>query len=369
MAKTIEELRKELDKKKQNDNSRHGQLTLPPPDGTLIGGGMGIAVISVLQDVVRDTIMKEKTMRTALMLASTVVNMSWPELDPEKFELDNYSLADFADIVDLTVGCKIFKASYTDKKGVYYVSADWNPSHSEEDHVTGAIGVDRKYATIAEDKSVTYWGYDHLGRPRKISYNEFFGMPEILFKDEKSDDYGLRQFSSMMKEKYERLRTDTYLEIRQSEQTQGTIKLLNILEKYNLEAEMCEVYVEGCIRYAASPVFVEGSFAVLYNNDTCYPVVYCDEHSDITITIFIAKSIQEVLDFWNFAARIIRRVTERGNCYPLSVNAFEIYDGNNGYTLKFRDDRTALTEHELMLSQIIHAAQKNDEHEDEDWKI
>lgn len=364
MAKTVEELKEKLEKNKRNgDQPTCGGQSFPPIDEKLIGGDMGLAAVSILHDMIHDAVIKENTLHAALMIASNAVKTSWPGLDPEKFELNSYSLADFAD-ADMETECKIFEAAYAAKNGLYYISAYWKAFNNEENHAAGAIGIERKCTTFTEDKTPIYWRYDQFGKPQKISQDEFFEMPEVLFIDKKSDNYGIRQFAATMEEKYERLTSKDYLREKENTQTQGVINLLNILADHNLEADICEVYAEGRTRYAVTPLFAEGYFAVTYINDGCYPVVYYNEYRDITTTVFISKSIQEIIDFWSFAAKIMRCVTAGGSCYPLSANVIEVFDEDDGCTHKFKDERKTLTDHEAMLSQIIHAAQEYEEDEE-----
>ncbi len=86
------------------------------------------------------------------------------------------------------------------------------------------------------------------------------------------------------------------------------------------------------------------------------PVVYYNEYRDITTTVFIAKVFRRSLIF-ELAKSCV--VTAGGSCYPLSANVIEVFDEDG--THKFKDERKTLTDHEAMLSQIIHAAQEYEE--------
>lgn len=363
MAKKITDLKKELEKKNKqakNDSAMH--MTLDP-NGPLLGGESGEFAMESAEDTLGFVEMHLSILKTALLIAYNVVKKTWPKLNPGKFTVNKLSIIDFIDM-DLGNPAPVFYAGYIAEDGSEYViCGHWQPYEEEQNpNSAGGVCFLRKAKTI-ENGETHYWDYGNQLKRREISREEYQGCPDVLIADEESDDYGLREFATMMRDTYtettgEPLTAETYENEKNTKQTQGTIRLLNKLADYNIETEICDVYVDGQMQYGVKSIFPEAQFVTTYLSDNCYPISYFVEEDDTIVPAFTAGSDKEVAAFWNFAAKVQRCMTVESYCYPLSSEVIEVYnDKTETYEQKYNRKKKELTDEEIFTAQLIHAMQ------------
>lgn len=366
MAKTIDQIKKEVEKKKAHAQVRHTPTPMPTcsldmdiAEDTVLGGAFAITTLEMTDEVINEHIVKQKTFLIALNTCTHLVSHTWSDANPTDFDLDPITIADFMES-DLNYQTKILSANLRCKNKVYTIEAEWFPQKEnavDPSSPAGYIGICRKYRQEDPDGSVKYWKYGKTGF-MSVDVNAYNDVINDILIDLDSENYGVREFASLIMDQYPETKAEIYQSLKTKPQTAGIIDMMNVLADHNIETEMCEVIVEGCECYATAPMQSYVNLAVTYIKEGCYPIIYFD--GETSIVVAVAKTMDEVIAFWNLAAKTMRMKALECTCYPLSERVFEIRDlKDNIVGYRFADhltsDKNELTKEESNMSELIRA--------------